>query len=102
MIVKMLLFERDNNNKIQFYSVENQIWKFPKVIWMRLFDSRGATFPEIKAESAFKGRLCVKLDDEDYYVDCCFINGERYLSKEVKALLKQGNVDINLAEYDLG
>lgn len=102
MIVKILTFERDSEGKIKLYKVPNQVWSFPKVNWMQILEESKVTFTEVSKGSEHKGKLL--LDDDYYnsYVDCCFVNGERYLSKEVKELIKQGNVDINLMEYDLG
>ena len=102
MIVKLLAFERDTERKIKLYKIPNQIWSFPKVVWMKIVDVNKVIFPEVDEKSKYKGMLEVEDNNYHSYIDCCFVNGERLLSKEVKELIKQGNVDINLMEYDLG
>ena len=102
MIVKLLTFERGSDGKIKLYKVPNQVWSFPKVDWMKILEKSDVTFAEVNKDSEHKGKLLLEDDYYRFYIDCCFVCAERYLSKEVKELLKQGNVDINLMEYDLG
>jgi hypothetical protein len=102
MIIKMMTFERDSEGKIKLYKVPNQVWSFPKINWIQIQEKSKVIFDEVDEKSKYKGRLLLTDDYYHIYIDCCFVCGERYLSKEVKELIKQGNVDINLMEYDLG